>query len=89
MDREVWWATAHRVTNSRTQLKRLYSVSASRVVSSAYLRLLVSLSAILIPVCDSSSLAFLMSRELKPAKNKGTQGEGRTNSIKNSQVMSC
>ena len=23
MDREVWWATAHRVTNSRTQLKRL------------------------------------------------------------------
>ena len=35
-------------------------LSAVRVVSSAYLRLFLFLSAILIPVCDSSSLAFLM-----------------------------
>ena len=36
------------------------SLSAIRVVSSAYLRLLTFLPAILIPACDSSSLAFLM-----------------------------
>ena len=40
--------------------KRLFSssLSAIRVVSSAYLRLLVFLPAILIPACSSSSLAF-------------------------------
>ena len=36
------------------------SLSAIRVVSFAYLRLLTFLPAILIPACDSSSLAFLM-----------------------------
>ena len=36
------------------------SLSAVRVVSSAYLRLLIFLSAILIPACTSSSPAFLM-----------------------------
>ena len=36
------------------------SLSAIRVVSSAYLRLLLFLLAILIPACDSSSLAFHM-----------------------------
>ena len=43
-------------------IKRLFSspLSAIRVVSSTYLRLLIFLPAILIPVCDSSSLAFLM-----------------------------
>ena len=43
--------------------KRLFSsslLSAIRVVSCAYLRLLLFLLAILIPVCASSSLAFLM-----------------------------
>ena len=41
-------------------VKRLFSssLSAIRVISSAYLRLLIFLSAILIPACDSSSLAF-------------------------------
>ena len=34
------------------------SLSAIKVVSSAYLRLLIFLSAIMIPACDSSSLAF-------------------------------
>ena len=45
-----------------TFIKRLfsYSLSAIRVVSSAYLRLLIFLPAILIPTCASSSPAFLM-----------------------------
>ena len=47
---------------SFTVIKRLFSsslLSAIRVVSSAYLRLLIFLPAILIPVCASSSLAFV------------------------------
>ena len=43
--------------------KRLFSsssLSAIRVVSSVYLRLLIFLLAILIPACDSSNLAFHM-----------------------------
>ena len=40
--------------------ERLISLSAIRVVSSAYLRLLIFLPAILIPACASSSPAFLM-----------------------------
>ena len=45
-------------------IKRLFSYSllfAIRVVSSAYLRLLMFLLPILIPACNSSSLTFLMS----------------------------
>ena len=48
---------------SFTFIKRLFSfssLSALRVVSSAYLRLLIFLQTILIPACTSSSLAFLM-----------------------------
>ena len=44
-----------------TFIKRLFSsssLSAIRVVSSAYLRLLIFLPAVLIPACASSSLAF-------------------------------
>ena len=44
-------------------IKRLFSsslLSAIRVVSSAYVRLLIFLLAILIPACASSSPAFLM-----------------------------
>ena len=49
--------------SSFTFNKRLFSsslLSAIRVVSSAYLRLLIFLLEILIPACVSSSLAFLM-----------------------------
>ena len=53
-------ATAHGVAKSWTQLSHFTSLSAIKVVSSAYLRLLIFLPAILIPVCASSSLAFLM-----------------------------
>ena len=48
---------------SFTIIKRLFSsslLSAIRVVSPAYLRLLIFLLAILIPVCASSSLMFHM-----------------------------
>ena len=47
--------------SSFTFIKRLFSssvLSAIKVVSSAYLRLLIFLPAILIPACASSSLAF-------------------------------
>ena len=49
--------------SSFTLIKRLFSsssLSAIRVVSSAYLRLLMFLPAILTPACESSSLAFRM-----------------------------
>ena len=49
--------------SSSTFIKRLFSsssFSAIRVVSSAYLRLLIFLLAILIPACASPSLAFHM-----------------------------
>ena len=48
--------------SSFTFIRRLFtsSLSAVRVVSSAYLRLLIFLLAILIPTCASSSPAFLM-----------------------------
>ena len=49
--------------SSFTLIKRLFSyssLSAIRVVSSAYLRLMIFLPAILIPACASFSLAFLM-----------------------------
>ena len=49
--------------SSFTFIKRLFSfslLSAIRMVSSAYLRLLIFLLAILIPACTSSSLAFHM-----------------------------
>ena len=49
--------------SSFTLINRLFSsssLSAIRMVLFAYLRLLIFLPAILIPACDSSSLAFLM-----------------------------
>ena len=48
--------------SSFTYIKRFFSsfLSAIRVVSSAYLRFLIFLPAILIPACASSSPAFLM-----------------------------
>ena len=60
----VFWMLSLKPTFSLfsfTFIKRLFcssSLSAIRVVSSAYLRLLIFLLAILIPACASSSLAF-------------------------------
>ena len=62
----VFWMLSFKPTfslSSFTYIKRLFSsssLSAIRVVSSAYLRLLIFLPAILIPACVSSSLAFHM-----------------------------
>ena len=62
----VFWMLSFKPTfslSSFTFIKRLFSsssLSAIRVVSSAYLRLLLFLPAILIPACTSSSPAFLM-----------------------------
>ena len=59
----VFWILSFKPTislSSFTFIKRLFSssLSAIRVVSSAYLRLLLFLWAILIPTCASFSLAF-------------------------------
>ena len=68
-DRMPWssfsecWALGQLFHSSFTFIKRLFSsssVSAIRVVSSAYLRFLIFLLPILIPACVSSSPAFLM-----------------------------
>ena len=62
----VFWMVSFKLTFSLSYLtfiKRLFSsssLSAIRAVSSAYLRLLIFLPAILIPACASSSLAFYM-----------------------------
>ena len=62
----VFWILSFKTTfalSSFTFIKRLFSyssLSAIRVVSSAYLRLLIFLLTILIPACASSSPAFLM-----------------------------
>jgi len=60
----IFWILSFKPTfslSSVTFIKRLFSsslLSVIRVVSSAYMRLLVFLLAILIPACASSSLAF-------------------------------
>ena len=60
----VFWMLSFKPTyslSSFTFIKRLFSsssLSAIRVLSSAYLRLLIFLPAILIPACASSSLHF-------------------------------
>ena len=57
------WALSPLFHSPLSFIKRLFSsssLSAIRVVSSAYLRLLIFLLAILIPACASSSPAFLM-----------------------------
>ena len=62
----VFWMLSFKAAfslSSFTLIKRLFSfslLSAIRVVSSAYLRLLICLPAILILACESSSLAFCM-----------------------------
>ena len=70
---------AHRVEKSQTQLNDLsdillLSLSFSiKMVSSAYLRLLIFLPAILIPACESYSLAFCMMFSAYKAFDSGSQ----------------
>ena len=80
--------------SSFTFIKRLFSscsLSAIRVVSSAYLRLLIFLPTILIPACASSSPAFLM---MYSACNLNKQGDNiqpscNTFLIWNQSVIPC
>ena len=61
--------------SSSTFIMKLFSsssLSAIRVVSSAYLRLLIFLPAILIPACASSSPAFLMMYSAGGSDGKAT-----------------
>src|SRR5574337_322840 len=62
--------------SSFTFIKRLFSssLSAIRVVSSVYLRLLIVLPAILIPACASSSPAFLMIYSAYTGFSRGRSG---------------
>ena len=63
--------------SSFTLIKRLFSsylLSAIRVASSSYLRLLIFLPPILIPACNLSSLAFLM---MCSAHRLNKQGDSR------------
>ena len=68
----VFWIWSFKLTFSLYSfIKRLFSsslLSAIRVVSSAYMRLLIFLPAILIPACASSSPAFLMMYSAAAAK---------------------
>ena len=80
--------------HSPTFIKRLFSsssLSAIRVESSAYLRLLIFLPAILIPACASSRLAFLMIYSAYKLNKQGDtiQPWCTTFSIWNQSVVSC
>ena len=72
----VFWMLSFKQTfslSSYTFIKRLFSSSLStiRVVSSAYLRILIFIPAILIPACASSSLAFHMMYSAYKANKQG------------------
>ena len=73
----AFWMLSFKPTfslSSFTFIKRLFSsslLSAIRVVSSAYLRLLIFLPAILIPACASSSPAFLVMYSVYKLNNQG------------------
>ena len=72
----VFWMLNFKLTfllSSFTFIKRLFSssLSAIRVVSSAYLRLLIFLLANLIPACASSTPVFLMMYSANKLNNQG------------------
>ena len=78
--------------SSFTFIKRLFSSSshsAIRVVSSAYLRLLTFLLAILIPACASSSPAFLMMYSAYKLKKAGWQYTALTFSFSYFEPVCC
>ena len=65
------------------------SLSAIRVVSSAYLRLLIFLLAILIPACASSSQAFLMIYSAYKLNKQGDKYTALTCSFPNLEPVHC
>lgn len=76
----VFWMLSFKSSfplSSSTFIKSLFSyssLSSTRVVSSAYLRLLMFLQPILLPDCNSSSMAFLM---MCSANRLNKQGDSR------------
>ena len=93
----VFWMLSFKPTfslSSFTFIKRLFSsslLSAIKVVSSAYLRLLIFFSAILIPAYASSSLAFLMMYATYKLNKQGNNIQPWHNPflIWNQSVVSC
>ena len=80
--------------SSFTLIKRLFSsssFSAIRVISSAYLRLMIFLPAILIPACASSSLAFCVMYSAHKLNKQGNniQPWHTPFPILNQSVVSC
>ena len=74
VDPKYKWETIELFSlSSFTFIKSLfsYSLSTIRVVSSAYLRLLIFLPAILLPACASSSPAFLMMYSAHKSNKQG------------------
>ena len=96
-DLRIFWKLSFKPAlslSSFTLIKRLFSYSwhsAIKMVSSAYLRLLIFLLAILIPACESSSPAFCM---MYSAHNLNKQGDNiqpwcTPFPILNQQVVPC
>ena len=93
----VFWILSFKATfllSYITFIKRLISSSSLsdiRVVSSAYLRLLIFLPAILIPACASSSPAFLMMCSAYKLNKQGDniQASRTRFPIWNQSVVSC
>ena len=87
----VFWVFSFKPTfslSSFTHIKRLFissSLFAIRVASFAYLRLLIFLLAVLIPVCGSSSLAFHM---MYSAYSLSHQGSPKLNK-QGGNIQSC
>jgi len=76
--------------SSFTFIKRLFSssLSATRVVSPVYLRLLIFLLAILIPACASASLAFCMMYSAYKL-NKQVDNTALAHSFSNLEPVCC
>ena len=92
----VFWMLSFKPTfshSSFTFIKRLFcsSLSSVRVVSSAYLTLLIFLSAILIPFCALSSLAFHMMYSAQKLNKQGDNTQPRRTPfpIWNQSVVPC
>ena len=92
----VFWMLTFKPTfslSSFTFIKKLFGslLFGIRVVSSAYLRLLIFLPAILIPACDSSSPAFLLMYSAYKLNKQGdnTQSWRTPFPIWNQSVVPC
>ena len=93
----VFWMLSFKPTfslSSFTFIKRLFSsslLSATRVVSSAYLRLLIFLPAVLIPACASPSLIFHMMYSAYKLNNQGDNIQSWCTpfSIWNKSIVPC